>query len=204
MSVVRHLFLAQLERFIDRHLYRFQGPIPFESDSKNLRSSDLRRWPKVPRPWLTGKECLLIGMAHAYTDLEKAFLYLNEAVVYPGDQDLKQVAKLAEAIVLFKEAIARGEEKKSWLRLARLHFLEFNHSNKNLVELALLYATLTYVAEDQMPLAIQTMTRAAKVQHNPQIYHMISNFYQCQKMFKVADFFKRRSIRYAHRQEMVA
>lgn len=200
MAISRHFFLSLLQRYIDQKNYDYKGQLPLDSELKKLRLSDLRKWPKVPRPWINSKECILIGIAHASIDVEKSFLYLNEAQSITSDKYWIETAKLSEALVLFKESIRPESPKISWLRLARRIFLDVNHPDVEISELALLYATLCYVADNQLEKAIETLSKAAKLRNNAQIYAMVCSFYRHQKMFKIAEFFNRRSKKYAKQQ----
>lgn len=192
MSLSRHLFLSGMHRFIKRDIYRFTGLLPLEEECESYKSSDLKRWPKAPQAWLSQKDCLLVGMALAFTDPEKAILYMNEAIWNDENHTLTEYAKFAEAITLFREALKCGHDKISWIKLARKSLGQLDLPSNDLKELSLMYIALCFAAEGKIELATSSLSKAAKVQNNPQIYAMLSNIYRRMGLFSIAQFFQRR------------
>lgn len=192
MSLSRHLFLSGMQRFIKRDIYHFSGLLPLEEECESYKSSDLKKWPKAPQAWLSQKDCLMVGMALAFTDPEKGILYMNEAIWNDENHILTEYAKFAEAITLFREAVKSGHDKISWIRLARKNLTQLNLPNDELKELSLMYIALCFAAEGNIELATSSLSKAAKVQNNPQIYAMLSNIYRRMGLFSIAQFFQRR------------
>ncbi|PIP95283.1 MAG: hypothetical protein COW00_18780 [Bdellovibrio sp. CG12_big_fil_rev_8_21_14_0_65_39_13] len=192
MSLSRHLFLSGMQRFIKKDIYHFKGQLPLEEECEKYRSIDLKKWPKAPQHWLSQKDCLMVGMALAFNDPEKAMLYMNDAIWNDENAELTEYAKFAEAITLFREAVRSGHDRISWIRLARksLGLLQLN--SKDLKELALMYMALCYAAEGNIELATNSLSKAAKIQNNPQINAMLSNIYRRMGLFSIAHFFQRR------------